>query len=80
MRKSIIAGVLTVAAAGSLALGGTALAWDGNTGGAGTGGVATNNCLNVGIPVLSGLGVAGTGSAVGASCTAVANGTGGDAG
>ena len=51
----------------------------GDTGGSGTGGKATNNCLNVGIPILSGIGIAGTGSASGASCDASANGTGGSA-
>jgi hypothetical protein len=78
MRKSIMAGVLSVATVGSLAFGGSALAWDGG-GGDGTGGVATNNCLNVGIPILSGIGIAGTGVASAASCAASANGTGGDA-
>jgi len=51
----------------------------GNTGGSGTGGTATNNCVNVGVPILSGIGIAGTGSASGASCDATANGTGGNA-
>jgi hypothetical protein len=91
MNKSIIAaGVLALATAGSLTfVGGTALAGgcgcegggshDSDTGGAGKGGTATNNCLNVGIPVLSGIGVAGSGSATGAACNATANGTGGAA-
>ena len=35
----------------------------------GDGGAATNNCLNVGIPILSGLGVAGTGNPSAAVCT-----------
>ncbi len=51
----------------------------GNTGGSGTGGTATNNCVNVGVPILSGIGIAGEGSASGASCNATANGTGGNA-
>jgi hypothetical protein len=84
MRKSFItAAVLAVASAGTVMLGGTALAdgccgGGGNSGGAGTGGTATNNCLNVGVPILSGIGVAGTGSVTGASCNATANGTGGN--
>ena len=70
MRKtSVVAGTVAVAAAGSAVLGGVALA----------GGEATNNCLNVGIPILSGIGVAGQGQASGASCSATANGTGGSA-
>ena len=53
---------------------------DHNTrGGDGYGGNATNNCLNVGAPILSGIGVGGSGSADGASCTANANGSGGNA-
>jgi len=53
---------------------------DHNTrGGDGVGGNATNNCLNVGVPILSGLGIGGSGDADGASCTANANGTGGNA-
>ena len=94
MRKSFItAAVLALATAGSMTfVGGTALAGgchegcggehhqsDEDTGGAGTGGTATNNCLNVGIPIVSGNGVAGTGSAPGATCNASANGTGGAA-
>jgi hypothetical protein len=82
-------GMLSLVAAGSMTLvGGTALAdcgcgggstVAGNTGGSGTGGTATNNCLNVGVPILSGIGIAGTGAASGASCLATANGTGGNA-
>jgi hypothetical protein len=81
MRKSFItAAVLSLATAGSVMLGGTALAWGGeDTGGAGTGGTATNNCLNVGAPIIAGNGVIGQGTAVGASCNASANGTGGNA-
>ncbi|HEY9415021.1 MAG TPA: hypothetical protein VIQ30_09710 [Pseudonocardia sp.] len=48
-------------------------------GGDGVGGNATNNCLNVGVPILSGLGIGGSGEADGASCVANANGTGGTA-
>jgi len=78
MRKSFItAAVLGLATAGSVMLGGTAMAWDGDTGGAGTGGTATNNCVNVGVPILSGIAIAGQASATGASCAATANGTGG---
>ena len=74
----------TLAAAAVVALtgagfAGTALAW-GNQGGNGAGGNATNNCLNVGIPILSGTGIAGQGTASAASCNATANGTGGNAG
>lgn len=79
MRKSF--GVTTLAAvavAGSALLGGVAFA-AGDSGGSGAGGTATNNCLNVGVPILSGLGVAGTGTASGASCAASANGSGGNA-
>jgi hypothetical protein len=75
-------GVLAIAAAGSAALGGVALAGAGgvgDAGGAGKGGTATNNCLNVGVPILSGIGIAGTGKTSGASCDATANGTGGAA-
>jgi hypothetical protein len=69
--------IIATAAAGSAALSGVALAT--NVGGPGTGGTATNNCLNVGLDVLSGIGLGGTGVASGASCTATANGTGGGA-
>jgi hypothetical protein len=80
MRKSSVGvAMLATATAGSAVLGGVALAWDGSQGGAGTGGTATNNCLNVGVPVLSGIGLGGTGVASGASCSATANGTGGAA-
>jgi hypothetical protein len=85
MRKaSVVAGTLAVAAAGSATLGGVALAFDGhhginNKGGNGTGGKATNNCLNIGLGLLSGIGLGGTGSATGATCNASANGTGGSA-
>jgi len=80
MRKSFIAaGVLSLATAGSVVLGGTALAWGGE-GGAGTGGSATNNCVNVGVPIIAGNGVLGQGTAVGAACNASANGTGGNGG
>ena len=89
MRKiSVPAGAIAVAAAGSMLLGGVALAADcdgpgggsgGNQGGNGTGGKATNNCLNVGVPILSGIGVAGQGQVSGASCDASANGHGGSA-
>lgn len=48
-------------------------------GGDGVGGKATNNCLNVGIPILSGIGIGGQGAAGGAGCEANANGSGGDA-
>jgi len=78
MRKSSLATLVAVAAAGSTLLGGVALAAT-DVGGAGTGGTATNNCLNVGVPILSGIGIAGTGSATGASCSATANGSGGNA-
>jgi hypothetical protein len=91
MRKaSVLAGSIAVATAGSAILGGVALAGghhghshnysdDDNYGGSGKGGKATNNCLNVGIPILSGLGLGGSGDAKGATCNAEANGTGGDA-
>jgi hypothetical protein len=76
MRKTICAAILVAAAVGTSLLSGTALA---DSGGNGTGGSATNNCLNVGVPILSGLGVAGHGTATAASCDASANGTGGSA-
>jgi hypothetical protein len=87
MRKaSATAGLLAVVTSGSMLLGGTALAWhhhhhwwSDDDGGNGKGGTATNNCLNVGVPILSGIGVAGEGLAGGASCYASANGSGGDA-
>jgi hypothetical protein len=86
MRKaSVVAASVAAATAGSAMLGGVALAWGGHhdssidRGGDGTGGKATNNCLNVGIPILSGNGVLGQGDAKGATCNATANGTGGSA-
>jgi hypothetical protein len=86
MRKSsVVAGTVAAATAGSALFGGVALAWGGHhhgyfdRGGNGVGGKATNNCLNIGIPILSGLGVGGTGDAKGATCSASANGTGGGA-
>jgi len=75
MRKPF-ATMVAVAVAASALLGGVALA---DTGGSGTGGTATDNCVNVGIPILSGIGIAGTGVASGASCVATANGSGGSA-
>jgi hypothetical protein len=79
MRKSsVVAAIVAAAATGSAMLGGVALA-AGDTGGSGAGGTATNNCLNVGIPILSGIGIAGQGAASGASCAATANGAGGNA-
>ena len=63
----------TLAAAAVVALAGTGFA---GTALAGNGGTATNNCLNVGIPILSGLNViAGQGTAIAAACTANANGS-----
>jgi hypothetical protein len=86
MRKaSVVAGTIAIATAGSAMFGGVALAWGGHhhhhfdRGGNGVGGKATNNCLNVGIPILSGLGVAGSGDAKGATCDASADGSGGSA-
>ncbi len=81
-QKAAISAV-AFAAAGSALFGGVAMAGsdivnDGGAGGAG--GTATNNCLNVGVPILSGLGVAGQGSAVGAQCVASAPGGAGGAG
>jgi len=66
----------TLAAAAVVALAGTgfagvALAGDG------AGGTATDNCVNVGIPILAGTGIAGQGTAVAAQCNATANGQGG---
>ncbi|MBV9313632.1 MAG: hypothetical protein JO100_07715 [Pseudonocardia sp.] len=76
MRKATVGvAALAAAAAGSAMLGGAALATE--VAGAGVGGKATNNCLNVGVPILSGIGAGGIGSASGASCSAVADGTGG---
>jgi hypothetical protein len=87
MRKaSVVAGAVAVAAAGSALFGGSALAWGGwhhhgyfDRGGDGVGGKAVNNCLNIGVPIASGIGLAGSGDAKGATCTATANGSGGGA-
>ncbi len=95
MRKASIAiGTIAAATAGSAVFGGVALAGchegchshhhhhaniHNSRGGDGVGGDATNNCLNVGVPILSGIGIGGSGRANGASCTAIANGNGGDA-
>ena len=70
-----LAGAAVVALAG-IGFAGTALATD--TGGNGAGGTATNNCVNVGVPIASGTGIAGKGTANAASCDTQANGTGGD--
>jgi hypothetical protein len=86
-RKAATAAV-AFATVGSTLFGGVALANDGknghndirNTGGAGGNGTATNNCLNIGIPILSGLALGGTASATGASCTATATGGAGGVG
>jgi len=79
MRKAI---TRTLAGAAALALSGTAFGGISYAGwgaeGNGTGGTATNNCVNVGIPILSGTGLlGGQGVAVAAQCNATANGTGG---
>jgi hypothetical protein len=94
MRKStIVLGSVAVAAIGSTALGGMALAGghhhcceykhshskgksysDNDYARGGDGGKATNNCVNIGVPILSGIGVGGEGKAGGAGCTANANG------
>jgi len=71
----------TLAAAAVVALAGagfSGIALADNVGGNGAGGQATNNCLNVGVPVLSGTGIAGKGSVNAASCDATANGQGGN--
>jgi hypothetical protein len=94
MRKASIAiGAIAAAAAGSAVFGGVALAGchDGchshhhhhhgdhnSRGGDAFGGDATNNCLNVGVPIASGNGILGQGEADGASCHASANAYGGD--
>jgi hypothetical protein len=94
-KASIAVGTIAAAAAGSAVFGGVALAgghccnshhhnnhhsYNHNTrGGDGVGGKATNNCLNVGVPILSGIGVGGQGGADGASCVASADGNGGNA-
>ena len=70
-RTLAAAAVLTVAGTG---FAGVALA---GGGGNGVGGTATNNCLNVGIDLLAGTGVAGQGTALAATCNATANGSGG---
>ena len=73
MRKGFItSALLTLATVGSAVFGGVALA-----DGSGKGGTATDNCLNVGVDVLAGIGVAGQGVADPATCGASANGTGG---
>ncbi len=89
MRKATVAvAALTVATAGSAMFGGAALAggWGhgnghgGDYGGNGTGGKQTNNCLNIGLDLLSGIGLGGEGKGSGASCSnSGANGTGGSA-
>ena len=84
MRKtSVAAASVALATAGSAVLGGVALAgghhhYHGEYAGNGEGGKAINNCLNVGIPILSGIGLGGEGKSKGASCKANANGYGGD--
>ncbi|MBA2322568.1 MAG: hypothetical protein H0V92_00595 [Pseudonocardiales bacterium] len=92
-KRSVVAGSVAFATAGSAMFGGVALAGncdksggDDNSsyshnsyGGDGKGGTATNNCLNVGVPILSGIGILGQGDAGGASCNASADGTGGAA-
>ncbi|MGQ0480575.1 MAG: hypothetical protein ACT4O0_06035 [Pseudonocardia sp.] len=79
-KTKIGASILATAAAGSAVLGGVALASGSDSyAGSGTGGAATNNCLNIGVDVLSGIGLGGTGVASGASCAADASGTGGSA-
>jgi len=65
----------TMAAAAVVALAGTGFAGVAMAGD-GTGGTATNNCVNVGIPILAGTGIAGQGTAVAAQCNATANGNG----
>ena len=94
MRKaSIVAGSVAIAAIGSTALGGVALAGsnccehkprpccsrgvshhDNDYARGGDGGNATNNCLNVGVGILSGIGAGGSGTANPATCNASANG------
>lgn len=78
MTKTQIGAAALAAVAGASALGGTALAGYGGAGDSvatgGKGGTATNNCLNIGLPILSGLGIGGQGSATGAQCNASANG------
>jgi hypothetical protein len=68
--------ILSAVAMGSVALGGVALA---DSGGNGAGGTATNNCIPVGVNVLSGIGaLAGQGVAGAGSCAATASGQGGN--
>ncbi|MGI8814929.1 MAG: hypothetical protein ACR2G2_06490 [Pseudonocardia sp.] len=72
MRKICLAvAIVGATAAGTM---GTALAGDD---GGGSGGSATNNCLGIGINLLSGIGVLGQGVASAANCTATADGSGG---
>jgi hypothetical protein len=80
-KTSAAAGVIAFATAGSALFGGAALADVTNLGGAGgAGGAATNNCLNVAIPVQL-LNIAGTTSSDVAQCVATggAGGAGGGA-
>ncbi|HJQ64913.1 MAG TPA: hypothetical protein VJ816_00980 [Gemmatimonadales bacterium] len=80
MRKApVMAGLLAVVASGAMLMEGTAIAGHHHhRGGNGYGGDATNNCINVGVPILSGIGIAGSGHASGARCRASANGNGGN--
>jgi hypothetical protein len=76
MRKSFITAALLAAVAGSTLLSGTALAG----GGSGTGGSGNNNCIPVGVNVLSGIGLlVGQGAAGAGSCSVDASGHGGNA-
>ena len=88
-KTTIIASLVSVAAASSLTfLGGTALAWcgdgcgggGGNTGGNATGGTAENNCLNLSVlDLLNGIGaLGGKGSASIGTCSADASAHGGN--
>ena len=78
MTTKIVAAVVSIAAAGSMALGGVALAWDG--GGNGTGGSVEGNCANINVlDLLNGIGaLGGKGSADVGTCNGSANGTGGN--
>ena len=78
-KTKIAVAVLATAACGSVALGGIALAGIGDSGGAGIGGTATDNCVPIGVNVLSGLGVIGQGTALAGTCAASAQGIGGHA-
>ncbi|MDQ2707536.1 MAG: hypothetical protein M3Z25_07810 [Actinomycetota bacterium] len=92
-KRSVLVRSVAVATAGSAMFGGVALAGNcyksggddkssyshNSEGGDGKGGTATNNCLNVGVPILSGIGILGQGKAGGASCNASADGNGGAA-